>query len=367
MKPQRIIAVMVKELRELARDPVTIWASLLMPLTLLMLFGYAISLDVKNISMGVWDLDRTPRSRALVDAFLQSGYFNLHGVYRQAAEMDAALQRGEIKLAMVIPARFHAALERHDTATVQLLVDGTFSNTAQIVANYADAIVAQFHVPDARPVTAVRPEIRVWYNAQMRSVNYIVPGLFAVILLAFPPLLTTLGIVREKESGSIQQIFASPLTGPEFLLGKLLPYGLIAFLQILLVSVFGIAWFDVPMRGSWWLLLGAGLIYVLCTVGIGLLVSTLARKQVVAMLLALVVTLMPSFLYSGFLFPIFTMPVHSQWYASAFPGRYYVDIARAVVMKGAELGDIWRNMVWLLLYTAVVFALATWRFRKKVA
>jgi ABC-2 type transport system permease protein len=201
----------------------------------------------------------------------------------------------------------------------------------------------------------------------MRSANYVVPGLFGVILLALPPLLTALAVVREKETGSIQQIFASPLTPAEFIAGKLIPYGLIAFIQIVMVMMAGFFWFAVPFRGNLGLLLATGLIYVFCTVGIGLLISTITRSQLVAMLTALIVTLMPSFLFSGFLFPIFTMPYALQLYTSAFPSRYFVELSRGIVLKGAGIEEIWPNTALLTAYTAGVFLLAAWRFRKKVA
>ena len=364
MDVRRIYAVIRKETHEIARDPVTIWVSLLMPLVMLFLFGYAITLDVKDIPLGVWDADRSTESRRLVDAFAQSGYFTLAHEIADERDLAAALERGDIKLALVIPRAFGQRLARGAPTAVQIIVDGTFSNTAQIVAGYADAIVLGAS-PTARAL--LEPEIRVWYNPEMRSVNYVIPGLFGVILLAFPPLLTALAVVREKETGSIQQIFASPLTSAEFIAGKLVPYGLIAFVQILLVMGFGLVWFQVPFRGDLALLLGVSLIYVFTTVGLGLLVSTLTHKQVVAMLLVLVLTLMPSFLFSGFLFPIFTMPYALQLYAAVFPGKYFVELSRDIVMKGAGLWDVWVNVAALLAYTGAVFWLATWRFRKKVA
>lgn len=364
MDVRRIGAVILKETYEIARDPVTIGVSLFMPLVMLFLFGYAISLDIKNVPLGVWDEDRSPISRQLVDAFAQSGYFTMARVFHDERDLNRGLQQGEVKLALVIPQKFADRLARRTPTPVQVILDGTFSNTAQIVAGYADAIVAAAFAP-ARPL--VRPEVRVWYNPEMRSVNYVIPGLFGVILLAFPPLLTTLAVVREKETGSIQQIFASPLTSAEFIAGKLVPYGLIAFVEVLLVMGFGLVWFDVPFRGDLGLLLGVSLLYVFCTVGLGLLVSTLTRKQVVAMLLSLVLTLMPSFLFSGFLFPIFTMPYVLQLYAAALPAKYYVDLSRGIVMKGAGLEDVWLNIAMLFGYTMAVFWLAAWRFRKKVA
>jgi ABC-2 type transport system permease protein len=364
MNPRRIAAVIAKEVQELKRDRITLWVSFIMPLVLLFLFGYAVTLDVDNVQMGVWDRDNSPMSRSLADAFVQSGYFHQAGSFNSDADLDRAFQRGQIKLALVIPERFHAAMVRGETAPVQVLVDGTFSNIAMIVGGYADAIIHRF-AQEAEP--RITAQVRVLYNPEMRSVNYVIPGLFAVILMAFPPLLTALAIVREKETGSIQQIFASPLTAAEFILGKLIPYGLIAFVQLLTVMLVGFFWFDVPMQGSVTLLLATGLIYVFCTVGLGLLVSTFTRSQLAAMLLALILTMMPSFLFSGFLFPIFTMPGYMQGYTYLFPSRYFVELSRAIVMKNAGLADVWPNVALLAGYTLAVVALAVSRFHKKVA
>jgi ABC-2 type transport system permease protein len=364
MSPRRIAAVVSKETRELWRDPITVAISLLMPLVMLFLFGYAVTLDIKDIALGVLDRDMTPASRSLTDAFLQSGYFRLAQLLRSTHDIDAALQRGSVDLALVIPERFQATLQRGESPAVQLLLDGTYSDTAQVVAGYADTIVRSY---GRAPSGHVRVEIRAWYNAEMRSANYIVPGLFAVILMAFPPLLTALAVVREKETGAIQQIFASPLTAGEFVAGKLIPYGGVAFIEILIVMTAGFFWFDIPFRGRAGFLLFAASIYVLCTVGLGLLISTMARRQVTAMLLALIVTMMPSMLFSGFVFPIFTMPYMFQLYTYAFPARYFIEVSRGIVLKGSGFGELWLNIGLLVAYTAIVFVIAVARLRKKVA
>jgi ABC-2 type transport system permease protein len=364
MNPRRIAAVVAKESRELWRDPITVGVALLMPLVMLFLFGYAVTLDINNVSLGVLDEDATPASRRLIDGFVESGYFGLAEAFASTHDIDRALQRGTIDLVLVIPKRFEATIARGDAPVVQVLLDGTYSDTAQVVADYADTIVRSYGSP---PLSAVRVEIRVWYNAEMRSANYVVPGLFAVILMAFPPLLTALAVVREKETGAIQQIFASPLTSGEFIAGKLIPYGGVAFIEILMVMLAGFFWFNIPFRGNGGFLLLAALIYVLCTVGLGLLVSTMARRQVTAMLLALILTMMPSMLFSGFLFPIFTMPYAFQLYTYAFPARYFVDISRSIVLKGSGLEQLWSNIGLLVAYTAIVFVIAATRLRKKVA
>jgi ABC-2 type transport system permease protein len=357
--------MVVKEVKDISRDPITVGVALFMPLVMLFLFGYAISLDVRNVPLGVIDQARSPASRTLIDRFVRSGYFYLETAYTSPRDAEAGLQDGDVDLVLVIPPLFEEQLARHEPVPVQVLVDGTYSATANLVAGYASTIISGFgHEPAPR---TVRAEVRVWYNPSLRSVAYVVPGLFGVILMAFPPLLTALAIAREKESGTIQQIFASPLTAAEFLLGKLIPYGAIAFIEIVTVIAIGFLWFGAPLHGNLELLLSVGLVYVFCTVGIGLLVSTITSSQLLAMLLAIIVTMMPSFLFSGFLFPIFTMPYLLQLYTRIFPVRYFVDLSRGIVLKGAAIPELWPTILLLLAYTAVIFGLAVWRFRKKVA
>lgn len=363
MSPRRIKAMVVKEVRELLRDPITVAIALLMPLIMLFLFGYGVTLDVKDIRYAIWDRDNTQASRQLSDAFAQSGYFTFVGATDERG-LAAALDRGHVRMGLVIPERFAAKLAAGAPSSVQVLVDGTNSNVAQIVVGYADAIISSFR--NSHP-TLVQPEVRAWYNPELRSANYIIPGLLAVIMMAFPPLLTALAVVREKESRSIEQIYASPLSSAEFLAGKLIPYAVVALIEFLSVMSVGFIWFAVPVHGNIWLLSLAAIVYVFSTLGLGLLVSTIARTQVVAVVLALIVTLMPSALFSGFLFPIFTMPYALQLYSSNFPAKYFIEISRDITLKGAGPSQITTNIVILIAYTLIVFALAAWRVKKKVA
>ena len=371
-------AVVRKEVREISRDPITIWVAVALPLIMLYLFGSALSLDVKDAPLAVYDLDKSAASRTLIEAFPHSGYFRYAHNVHEEREIGQLLDRGRARLVLVIPADFSEKLARGQTAGVQTLVDGSFSATAMVVAGYASAIVQNYTMENASLPTAaetrsaahappVSVEARVWFNAPLRSANYIVPGLFGVILMAFPPLLTALAVVREKEAGSVQQIFVSPIKPYQFIAGKMIPYAVIAFVEMVMILAAGTLWFNIPFRGSLALFLAATTIYVFCTVGLGLLISTLTRSQLVAMLVALVFTLMPSFLFSGFLFPIFTMPEMMQGYTYLFPARYFIEISRGIAMKGVGLELLWPQFLLLVLYTAVVFAAATLRFRKKVA
>jgi len=338
VKLSRIAALVLKESRELIRDPITVGLCAVMPLVMLFLFGYAVNLDVEDVAFGVYDEDHTPASRDLIDRFSATPYFDLFDSYDSIDGLESALQRGDIDAGLVIPRNLLRDLVRGTAPSVQVLIDGTYPTTSALANAYANAIIRGY--PEPNPVL-VRAEIRIWYNPSLRSTNYIVPGLFAVILMAFPPLLTALAIVREKETSTIQQIYASPVTSAEFIAGKLLPYGLVAFLEIILVVAVGVLWFEIPFRGSLGLLLAVSGIYVLTTVAIGLLVSTVTRTQLAAMLLALIITLMPSFLFSGFLFPVFTMPFALQLYSALFPATYFMDISRGIVLKGAGIDNIW--------------------------
>lgn len=364
MKLRRLLAFARKEVIEISRDRFTIGVALFMPVMMLFLFVYGITLDVENAPLMVIDHDKSAASRELQARFVNSGYFMLKAAPQDERAAEHALMRGETRAALFIPKGFAQRLGRGDGAPVQLVVDGTYASTAAILSAYGRAILYAFPGELRLPV---QPEVRVWYNPQLRSRNFIVPGLFAVILMAFPPLLTALAVSREKELGTIAQIYASPLTRGEFIAGKLLPYAGIAFLELLIVVVGGLIWFQVPVRGNLPLLLAVGLLYVVCTVSIGLLVSTLVRTQLAAMLTALIVTLMPAFLFSGFVYPIFTMPAAFQIYASAFPTRYFLEFSRGVVLRGAGLRELWPNVAVLAAYTVVVFAIAAWRFRKRIA
>lgn len=365
MKLRRMLAFSHKEVLEIARDPITVWIALCMPLVMLFLFGVALSFDVKNAPLIIVDHDKSAASRALADQFLNTSYFQLAGAPENERAAEHALMKGDARAILSIPPHFGRRLAEGRDAPVELVVDGTYASTAAIVSAYGRAIIYAF--PRGSLQLPVQPEIRVWYNPQLRSRDFIVPGLFAVILMAFPPLLTALAVTREKELGTIAQIYASPLTKTEFIVGKLLPYAAIAFIQLLIVLAGGFLVFKVPMHGSLALLTGLGLIYVLTTVSIGLLVSTVVRTQVAAMLVTVILTLMPSFLFSGFIYPIFTMPEFFQSYSARIPTMYFVNISRGIVMRGAGLAEVWTNVLVLVVYTAVVLALATLLVKKRIA
>ncbi len=373
-----VVPILKKELREIGRDPYTLGIAIFLPLVLLLLFAYALNLDVKNIPLAVVDLDRSPESRLYVQMFVNTGSFNLKYHLATPEEATRLLDQGKAQVILMIPPDFSRTLASGGTAEVQTLVDGTFPTSARVVQGYVDAVNDVFtarllseHFASLgagsnlmAPAVMAVPQIR--YNPTLKSANFIVPGLIGVILMSFPPLLSALAIVREKERGSIQQIFVSPLRPWAFIVGKLIPYMIIAFGELILILLTARYWFRVPMAGSIWLFLLASVPYVIGTVGIGLLVSTLTRSQLAAMLLALVLTFMPSFLFSGFMFPIFTMPTLLQIYSYFFPARYFTEITYDVFLKGVGL-EVWlTQLAILVLYTVILITLASLRFKKKV-
>lgn len=375
----RILAILQKEVKEIWRDPYTLGVALAMPLIFLVIFAYGLNTDVRNIEMVVLDFDQTSKGRDYTRAFFNSGYFRFVGQVQSYADVGDALDRDMADVAMVIPSGFDRDLDAGRIAQVQFLLDGSYTPFAEVAASYIDAVNAAFAGlilaefvearigPAQTPAPAVVVIPRVRYNQSVKSVNSIVPGLFGVILFTFPPLLSTLAIVREKERGSIQQIFVSPTRPLELMVGKLIPYAAIAFLEMFTVLVAGVFWFGVPFRGNVALFLAASALYVFGGVGFGLLISTIARTQVVAMLLTLALTMMPSMLFSGFIFPIHTMPTPLQIYASLFPARYYIDLSRAIMLKGQGLETIGLDMGLIAAYGAGVLLLAATRFKKRIA
>ena len=374
----RLFSVLRKETREILRDPYTLSIALVLPLVMLFLFAYGVNTDVRHIQFAVMDFDQTASSRDYVQAILSSGYFESVGAiqnYEQAGDM---LDRDSADTVLVILPGFARNLSNGEAAQVQALLDGSYTPSAQVAESYIEAInaayngkiVSQFmesrNGQSLDRYIPLQVQSRVLYNPGLKSVNVIVPGLFGVILMALPPLLSALAIVREKERGSIQQVFVSPIRPLELIIGKLIPYAVIAFLEMIIVFAGGILWFDAPFRGSILLFLAASILYVLCTVGIGLLISTLTKSQVTAGLLAIVLTIMPSMLFSGFIFPVHTMPSPMQVYANVFPARYFIDISRALALKGQGFASIAPAMAFMAIYATVLILFSALRFKKRI-
>jgi ABC-2 type transport system permease protein len=374
-KSGRVAEVVRKELLQLRRDPRLFRLILVAPMIQLLVFGYAVSTDVRHTATFLVDQDRSPLSRELVDAFTASGYFDVVAASGAAPDAVKALDRGEATVGLVIPPGFGrdllaAGTEGVPAATVQLLVDGTNSNIATVALGYEEGILRSFGARVAAagaelPEAAVALQERAWYNPSLESRNYNVPAVVGTLMLLVALLLTALAIVREREIGTLEQLMVSPLSPGELIAGKTLPFALIAFIDLGLVTTIAVLWFEVPFRGNLLVLLLASLLFLLPALGTGLLISTVSSTQQEAFLTTFL-TFMPTILLSGFLFPISSMPKVFQWLTLVNPLRHYLEIVRGVFLKGTGLAVLWPQHLALLALGAALLTLAARRFEKRV-
>jgi ABC-2 type transport system permease protein len=357
---RRTRAVARKELLHIVRDPRSLILALALPALLLLLFGWALNLDVDRVPTLVWDGDRTPQSRELVARFSGSRYFAILGEARDYSEIEQRIDRDEALLAVVILPGFARDLLGGRGAQVQLILDGSDSNTAAIARGYAEAVLGA-----GRP--AVEPRLRVWYNSELKSRNYIVPGLMAVILMIIAAMLTSLTIAREWETGTMEHLLATPVRPAELVLGKMSAFFLVGLADTVTAAVVGVMVFGVPLRGS---LLGLAVtsgVFLFGALCWGILISAVTRTQLLAYQLGMVTSFLPAFLLSGFLYAIENMPVVVQGITHIVPARYYIAVLRGVFLKGTGLNVLWPEVAFLVVYGSLVFLAATRKVRQKVA
>ena len=368
--PVRLWAIARKETVQLARDRRSLLLAFALPLLLLVLFGYAIVWDVRDLALAVVDQDGSRESRELVDGFLASGYFDL--VARPARPGDAAglFARGEALLVLVVPPGFAADLGAGRTATAQVLLDGSDANTATIAMAYAEAVARTFGqrvtLRGERLVLPLVAESRVWYNETLESRNMIVPGLVAVIMMVIAAMLTSLTVAREWERGTMEQLAATPVTRLEVVLGKLLPYLAIGFFDVAAISALGVWLFDVPFRGSVALLAPLTFFFLCGAMGLGLYISAATRSQVLATQIALVATFLPAFLLSGFMFAIENMPLPLRVVTHLVPARFFLVVTRGIFLKGVGADVLRTQGLLMILFAAIGLALAVRSFRKEI-
>lgn len=356
-----------KEIRQLFRDPKTKRVIFVAPVIQLILFGYAVNTDVRNVATALVDHDRTAQSRALVQSFTSSGYFRVAGVYDRPADLGRALDAGRAIVALEIPAGYAADLAAGRSPVVQLLVDGTNSNTATVAQGYAVKIVQAHAAGVAAERRAVLPvpvdlRTRAWYNASLESRVYNVPAVIGVIVLLMCLLLTALGIVREREVGTLEQLLVSPLSARELMLGKTLPVAGIAMMQMALVTTVALLWFDVPLRGSVPALLFAAALFILAGLSFGLFISTISATQQEAFL-AMFLFILPAIILSGFLYPVDTMPTLFQHLTLANPLRHFLEIVRGIFLKGSGVAELWPQFAVLTGMAVTGLVVATRRFK----
>jgi ABC-2 type transport system permease protein len=370
---RRVRTLIRKEFLELRRMPQLLRVVIIAPIVQLTMLGYAATTDVTNVPVVVVDQDRSPLSRRLVEQFAASRYFAVVGEETDRRAIEPDLARGRAWLAIVIPRGFDEHLRQASRGnagpTVQVIADGTDANSSGVALGYVQGIVGAFNTAmgAARGVEPppIEGRVRVWFNPNLESRNFMIPGVLALLLLLVTANLTSMAIVREREIGTLDQLNVTPLARWELILGKLLPYGVIGVIDVVLVVAVALFWFEVPLRGSLWLLMSASLVYLLCTLGVGLFVSTISSTQQQAMMTSVFFFLVPMIFLSGFIFPIENMPRPIQWLTAVIPLRYFLVIVRGIFLKGLDFTILWPQFAALGVWGVSVLALAAMRSSKR--
>jgi ABC-2 type transport system permease protein len=377
---QRLRFLVWKEFLELRKDPKLFGVVVIAPIVQLTMLGYAATTDVRDVPVVVADGDRSPSSRDLIARFEGSRNFSITGLVSTTREVEPYLELGKAWLALSIPSGYGADVAAGVPVRLQLIADGSDSNSTTVALGYATTVLggyAQEFVEERiakNPATArasqsggIEPRIRIWFNPQLESRHFMIPGVLALVLLVVTANLASMAIVREKELGTLEQLNVTPLRRWELIVGKLLPYGAIAMIDVVLVVAVAVFWFEVPLRGSFWLLLGMSLLYVLCTLALGLFISTISETQQQAMMTATFFFLTPMIYLSGFIFPIENMPAVIQMFTYLIPLRYFLIIVRGIFLKGIGLDLLWPQAAALAAWGLIVLSLAVSRSRKRAA
>ncbi len=372
---QRLRELVRKEFLELRQDPRLFGLVVVAPIMQLTMLGYAATTDVRDVPVVVADGDRTPASRELAGRFDASRNFSVIDTVTTTAEIEPYLEEGRAWLALAIPAGYGADIRAHRPVTVQVIADGTDSNSTTVALGYATSLVGGYaqELVEAGPsepkvdAASIDARIRVWFNPQLESRHFMIPGVLALVLLVVTANLAAMAIVREKELGTLEQLNVTPLRRWELVAGKLLPYGVIAMIDVVLVVAVAVFWFEIPLRGSFVLLLAMSLLYVLCTLSLGLLISTISDTQQQAMMTATFFFLTPMIYLSGFIFPIENMPAIIQPFTYLIPLRYFLVIVRGIFLKGIGLELLWPQAAALAAWGVVVLSLAVSRSSKRAA
>jgi ABC-2 type transport system permease protein len=374
---ERLKQMLKKEFIEIFRDPKMRAVIFVVPIFQVLIFGYAVTTDVRHIRTGIYDLDNSIQSRDLFDRFSASGYFDIVARPDNDSSVRYALDHGDVKTVLRVNRGFGADVIAGRTAQLQIILDGTDSNTASFVLNYASRITTDYSekilLQNVQRATGRRPPpapvslvARAWFNPNLDSRNFFVPGVIALLVMVISILLSSMAIVREKEIGTIEQIMVTPIGRLEFMLGKTIPFAMIGFVDVILISVIAVFWFHIPILGDPWLLFLCTGLYLMSTLGVGLFISTVSDTQQQAMMTAFFF-MQPAILLSGFIYPIANMPVAIQWLTYLNPLRYFLQIIRGVFLKGVGVSVLWPQMFALAVLGTALLVLSSARFRKTLS
>ena len=373
MSLQRIIALLKKEFGQLFKDRRLLPIIFIAPVLQLTFLGFAASLDVKNISMVICDLDKSAESRSFIQTFSNSGYFTIEYATEDYRSIQQYVDDNKVTMALVIPPKFGDKVLRREQAIVQVILDGSEGSTAAITMGYINQVIVRSStriltevLGGSVPTGQVDAQIRAWYNPSLKSRNFMVPGVLVLILLITTTNLTAMAIVKEKEVGTLEQIMVTPIRSYELILGKLVPFTIVGMTNVFVVITVMVFGFDIPIKGSVLLLLGLSGIFLLTTLGVGLFVSTISKTQQQAMMTTIFFVVMPMMYISGFVFPIENMPKPLQILSLGIPMRYYLIIIRSIILKGVGLSSLWSSAVILFLMGGTILTASALRFRKKL-
>jgi len=367
----KALAVGKKELRQILRDRRTLMILLFIPVFFLLLYGYALNFDIRHVALAVQDRDQSTESRALVNAFVNSGYFEMVASFHSEVELKRLMDTNAARAALIIPENTGRAVNRGERAPVQVIVNGDNANTAATVLGYVMTIVQSVSTSLAVERLALnlspplRVEPRIWFNPELKSALFLVPGLIGFIGMIMATISTALSVVREKERGTWEQVRMAPIDTVSYVVGKTLPYLGLSIISAMAIIIAAMWLFELPMRGSWGSLLLATTLYLLGALGTGLLVSTVSDSQLVAFQVALILAFLPTFLLSGFIFPIQNMPTPIQAVTYIVPARYFLVALRGIVLKGVGLATVWVQVAALVVYAVGVLGLASARLARE--
>ncbi|MDD5348277.1 MAG: ABC transporter permease [Candidatus Omnitrophica bacterium] len=374
---KRLMPIVKKEFTHLFRDPLTLAMMVALPVLMLILYGYAASFDVRNVPLGIYDQSKTQESRAFIERFTSSGYFQLIEEFKSTEQFQDRMDAGKVRVIINIPTDYARNLISGKQAQVQVLVDGSDPTWASSAIGYVSGIFQQYFQDRVKAAfvkaglaRAARDPIelvqRIWYNPDLKGVNFYIPGLIAVIMMQISATLTSLAIVSEKEQGTMEGLVVSPVRKNELMLGKVLPYVIVAFLDVIIVTIVGYLLFGVVVKGNYLLLLFSAFVYLLGAMGFGILLSTSAKSSQEAMQMATLTTMLPSILLSGFIFPIGNMPWALQALSLIIPARYFIEILRAIYLQGVGLICFWQPFLMMSALTVLNLYASTKSFRKRL-
>ena len=377
MNARRTRAMFQKECRHIMRDSRSLIMALILPMFQMLLFGYALNLDVDRIPTLIFDADHSADSRALIERFRGSRFFQIEGYVNSYGEIEKAIDKSKVLIGLAIPRDYSQRISAGAKANVQVLVDGSDSNTASIALSYVESMVQNYALKMRSAgqdrgaglpiIPPVEPRLRVWYNSTLESSNYIVPGLIAAMMMVIAALLTSLTVAREWEMGTMEQLLSTPVRPAEIVMGKMLAFFVVGVADTTIAMLVGIFIYGVPFRGSVWVLALTTMIFLSGAFFWGILVSAVARSQLFAFQMGLVTTFLPSFLLSGFLYAIENMPLPIQVITHVVPARYFVTIVRGIFLKGVGLHVLWGEVLFLVAFSGIVFFLAERKMRQKLA